>query len=416
MYVKVGHVIIIYMKQYFFILGNNPSLSVAEILAWMQKENVKWSNPISHRDFFVISVDTDLSVDILNQLGGVIKFGEIIAEINTAKALTSNWLVETVSAKHNTGKIHFGFSVYPKDKKLSFMLRGIGLETKKHLREYKISSRLVMSKQENLSSVIVEKNKLVTNNGWEIVVMKNDQKFLVGRTRSVQPFEALGRRDFGRPDRDDFSGMLPPKLAQAMINLAGQSSDAYIVDPFCGSGTIVQEALLMGYKKVSGYDSSHKAIDDSKENIKWLADEFEVDISEVTFKQVDVRELKQELHEVDAVVTEPYLGPPARGSRNDQDVQKIVRELTELYSRAFDSFKSILKSSSVIVIVFPVFAEKYSKTFMPVEKIVDMKFFDKIIPIPSELQNEYILSKRNTLIYSRSYQKVQREIIILKKR
>ncbi len=404
------------MKQYFFILGNNPSLSVAEILAWMQKENVKWSNPIAHRDFFVVSTDADLSTDILNQLGGVVKFGEIITQIDSAKTLTSDWLVETISTGHDTGKIHFGFSVYPNDKKISFMLRGMGLEAKKRLREYKISSRLVMSKQENLSSVIVQKNKLVTNNGWEIVVLKNDKNFLVGRTFAVQPFEALGRRDFGRPDRDDFSGMLPPKLAQAMLNLAGQSSDACIVDPFCGSGTIVQEALLMGYKKVLGYDVSHKAVDDSKENIKWLADEFDIDISKVIIKQVDVRVLKQELCEVDAIVTEPYLGPPARGSRNTQDVQKIVRELTELYSQAFVNFQSILKSDGIVVMIFPVFAEKNKKIFMPVEKIVNMNFFDKIIPIPSKLQYEYALSKRNTLIYSRAYQKVQREIIILKKR
>ena len=93
----------------------------------------------------------------------------------------------------------------------------------------------------------------------------------------MQPFKDLSRLDFGRPARDDFSGMLPPKLAQIMINLAQvQNPEALIIDPFCGSGTILSEALLMGYKDLLGSDISPKAIADTYKNISWIKDLYKI--------------------------------------------------------------------------------------------------------------------------------------------
>ena len=172
----------------------------------------------------------------------------------------------------------------------------------------------------------------------------------------------------------------------------------------------------MGYQKISGFDYSERAIKDSKENILWLSDEFGCDISGVNFQKVDVRELDGNIKNVDAIITEPYLGPPARHGRTIRDIEKIINELTDLYKRAFDNFKNILKPSGMVVIIFPVFVEKNNFNFMPIDKIVDMNFFEKIIIIPTELQNIYSLSKRKTLVYGRSYQKVQREIIVLRRK
>ena len=88
-------------------------------------------------------------------------------------------------------------------------------------------------------------------------------------TKAIQPIESLGERDFGRPYRDAKSGMLPPKLAMMMINLAGQSLGATILDPFCGSGTILMEAATIGYTNLMGSDISPKAIDDTRQNFAW---------------------------------------------------------------------------------------------------------------------------------------------------
>ncbi len=60
---------------------------------------------------------------------------------------------------------------------------------------------------------------------------------------------------------------LHPKLARAMVNLAGAEENEIILDPFCGSGGILIEAGLMGFKTV-GYDISKKMIWKSMVNLK----------------------------------------------------------------------------------------------------------------------------------------------------
>ena len=80
------------------------------------------------------------------------------------------------------------------------------------------------------------------------------------KLEGVQNISAYAMRDQKRPKRDAFVGMLPPKLAQIMINLAlgdQEPKDKLLLDPFCGTGVLLQEALLMGLK-VYGTDLSQK--------------------------------------------------------------------------------------------------------------------------------------------------------------
>ncbi len=49
-----------------------------------------------------------------------------------------------------------------------------------------------------------------------------------------------------------------------------------ILDPFCGSGTILQEAMLLGFKNIYGSDKDKRAIANSKENINWLKKEYKL--------------------------------------------------------------------------------------------------------------------------------------------
>jgi len=66
---------------------------------------------------------------------------------------------------------------------------------------------------------VVEQNKLIES-GIEFCLIVDKNRVFLGKTLVVQPFKDLSKRDFGRPARDDHSGMIPPKLAQMMINLA----------------------------------------------------------------------------------------------------------------------------------------------------------------------------------------------------
>jgi putative methyltransferase (TIGR01177 family) len=63
-----------------------------------------------------------------------------------------------------------------------------------------------------------------------------------------------------------YSSALPARLARAMVNLVAAPGDK-IIDPCCGSGTILIEAVSMGIKSV-GCDINHKLAIASAENLR----------------------------------------------------------------------------------------------------------------------------------------------------
>src|SRR4029078_6190467 len=99
-------------------------------------------------------------------------------------------------------------------------------------------------------------------------------------------------RDREMSTRDAKVGMLPPKLAQIIINMAvGEMPEEAkqsvcevppdqpipkdhlakitLLDPFCGTGVILQEAALMGYKAY-GSDLMPQMANYAQQNWAWL--------------------------------------------------------------------------------------------------------------------------------------------------
>ncbi|HNX10572.1 MAG TPA: methyltransferase domain-containing protein [bacterium] len=385
--------------KYFFVLGSHPDISTAEIKAIFPKLPV--FKPVDN----LLILDSPESInprEIIKRLGGTIKFGLITAEINTPRL---NSVLDAIAkeirpkAEMAEGKFPYGFSEYGLKR---WNIKVLGMETKKELKEVGTSARWVISREATLSSVVVEQNHLL-DKGAEILLINEKNKTLIGRTLAVQLFKELSFRDYGRPGRDDLSGMLPPKLAQIMINLAGQDLSASLLDPFCGSGTILAEARLMGYQKISGSDLSDKAISDTKTNLHWLGEKLNLKTDNIELKKISATEISSWLKpkSVDAVITEPYLGP----SRNQDNLPKIITELNHLYAQTLKELKKIIKPNGTVVMLWPVFMKS-----RPIAKL-NPSFSDWRI-VPAEKENN--ITKRPTLIYGRVGQKVWREIVILR--
>jgi tRNA G10 N-methylase Trm11 len=388
--------------KYFFHLGNNPTLSIAEISAVFGYDR---NYDILSENILIMENDSEIDgQSLIRRLGGTIKVG-VIAD--SLKRVNTETLVEKISQmiKPSEGKFKFGISYYGHEK---LNIKPVGMEIKKFLKEKDISCRWVISRDAILSSVVVGQNKLDTK-GIEIVLIQKSNELLIGRTLAVQPFKELSQRDYGRPDRDDQSGMLPPKLAQIIINLARAPKDKTLLDPFCGSGTVLMEAMLMGYKKMVGSDISEKAVSDSKKNIEWTRKKFPISqYPNFPISQIDATALSKKIqsNSIDAIVTEPYLGP----QRGKIEVKQTVRELENLYSKALREFEIILKRGGTIVMLFPVI---YGGNFLK----PDLRSFKVVSPLPENLiRNKYIkLTPRNTIVYGRPGQRVWREIVILEK-
>ena len=389
------------MVKYYFILGSNPAISLAELAAVFDKTKLT----LAYANVALLDQAEEIEAErLIKRLGGIIKIGRIFAEtkIETTAMLSA---IKPL-AKPASGKFKFGFSFYGSGR---LNLKPLGMELKKHLTAAGASCRWVVSRETTLSSVIVEQNGLLKN-GAEFVLVKAGNKILLGQTLAVQPFKELEVRDYGRPARDDQSGMLPPKLAQIMINLARINKTASLLDPSCGSGTVLTEAALLGFKNIYGSDLSNKAVDDSQKNLAWMIKNYNLSITNYWLKNIDAAKISRSLkpNSIDAIVTEPYLGP----QRGKIETRQVVKELEKLYASCLLEFSAILKPGGRIVMVWPVFNTSAGRIMLSQKIIGRLKI---VSPLPHTFQSLPGTTNRQTLLYGREGQKVWREIIILEK-
>ena len=63
-------------KQYFFILGRNPELSIAEIISLFKEKLISFEIDLAVSSALIITC-SELPGDFFNRLGGSIKYGEV---------------------------------------------------------------------------------------------------------------------------------------------------------------------------------------------------------------------------------------------------------------------------------------------------------------------------------------------------
>jgi tRNA G10 N-methylase Trm11 len=131
-------------------------------------------------------------------------------------------------------------------------IQRLGLGLKRKLRTKNVSLRLIPNATSALSSAVSYHNKLGSlSTKVELMIVRSEDSgsLVLAETKSTQNITAYSKRDQARPKRDAFVGMLPPKLAQTIINLAlgdKDPSELTLLDPFVVLGVILQEAGLNG--------------------------------------------------------------------------------------------------------------------------------------------------------------------------
>jgi tRNA G10 N-methylase Trm11 len=423
--------------KYAFILGNHPELSSLEIMRVLEKQQVAFEVLAKGADVLLIETKSAMQAQLIQDtLGGTIKIVEIIDEFNGFSnkkiQIKAQHVLDDIRTAQQLERVHVGFSAYllstggsfknePLVRDAQKRIFRIGMTLKKQLQAKNISVKLVQSKEAALSSFLVEKYKLLYKGTEFCVFIAPDKSVYLGQTLAIQNYKRYSKIDYGRPGRDDFSGMLPPKLAQMMINLAQINADQRLYDAFCGSGTVLTQALLLGYKKILGSDISEKAVVDTQKNIQWLYDRRIRDIAgaelnpdQLAVAEVDVQRCSQwpKARKVAAIVNEPYMGPPQKGQAQLAERQQVMQELSSLFIAAFKEFHEILDENGVVVMIFPAFVvNKKTTIYAPV--------LDQIRRIGFEVQQPFAdtinYSQRGSLVYARSGQHVAREIFILKK-
>ncbi len=403
------------MISWIFILGTNPALSVEEILTVLgcTMDAVTDVGP----DFAIVSTAEEFApVDLLSRLGGTIKIGRLLRTMSGISQLTPEVWRQSLSLDADKAKkIIFGFSQYGLPKS-AYALQGVGLKVKKLLKAEGYNARLMANKEGQLSSVAVQKNDLI---GSELLIIKGSASELyLGLTEAVQDFESYGQRDYGRPERDSARGMLPPKVAQMMINLAQIPEHGAVLDPFCGLGTVAQEAWQMDRDwQIVCSDNDAVAVEQAKKNIQWLIKDKEAE--QVRFTVTPVQSLTKIYDQpiFDAVVTEPYLGPARELQRSLSETrrQQIVTEVSQLYLQAFGQFTKVVKSGGRVVMVWPMYQRGRDYELMPIMTEVAKLGFRPLMPAIRHSRLASELTERGTLWYHRQDQAVAREIVVWEK-
>ena len=252
--------------KYLAVLGRLPKLSFAELESLFTGVEPHFSaslkrvaNPHNHDQSTpaLATFFSDTAPDI-DRLGGTQK---LAVELPAGQ----NYLLDALSALPE-GKITLGLSDFRRHT-TTFKAQGEALKLKKLLQRRGRSVRVLENKTAVLPTATSHHHQLAEKpNHVEIVLTDFGTFQLTG----VQNITKYAKRDQARPARDARVGMLPPKLAQILINLCGPlPKNAKILDPFCGTGVVLQEAFLMGYQPY-GTDLAPRMIDYSKKNLDWL--------------------------------------------------------------------------------------------------------------------------------------------------
>ncbi len=308
--------------------------------------------------------------------------------------MASSGLVDGIAK--SSEKVFFGVSVYCSDnalRPLSWVIqRFVGSTLKDELAGYGKKSKFMGFSKERrlaqLSHVEVLKKKLVENQA-EALFCLGKQETWVGATVAVHnPFE-FQKRDVYKPNQRRIFAM-PPRLARIMVNLSACTPGKVLLDPFCGVGTILQEALL-ARAKVVGVDANSWCVKAANENLEWLAREYSLEGADFRVVQGDVSKLAQKIGQemVDCIVTEPDLGPALRQVPTGPYALKIIQKLEPLYFGFAEEAYRVLKRGGRLVLVTPYIVSRSGQAVtMPIGEKLENLGFRRVQPFTKEMFSE----------------------------
>lgn len=380
------------------ILGRLPAIGTAELEAVFGAQNIQLLRP----DIAQITSNENDPAPIINSLGGTLKMARVIDTIYSTEInkiidqltlLLPLNLPKAPNSKINLGLSFYGFNISPAK------INANALTLKKKLKNSGINIRTIPNKESELNSAQVLHNKLTREKGLEIILIKHGPKTVIAKTLQVQDIDAYSSRDQARPARDARVGMLPPKLAQTIINLSGFHQNNSILDPFCGTGVILQEASLMGAKFMHGSDLEARMVDYSKKNLEW----FSVPENMYSLGVADATSHKWR-ESFDVIACETYLGRPLSSTPDSATLQKIVQDCDTIHKKFLQNVARQTNSGFKMCIAVP--AWKVRNGFR------HLKTLDHLEELGYNRMSFEFASNKD-LIYHREGQQVARELVVL---
>ncbi len=382
--------------------GSSPALSSAEAIARLPDAGWRTLGPC-----FLAET---LPENALNELSGCTKIGSVIFSLPTQQCtakLLAEWIhahphgEDTSAAK---GKLTFSLTWHG----ASPLGRRLPIELKHALKATGRSVRW-FENDGNVSPAAIAKLDLI-HEGYDFTIIEEGTTCWVAVTDAVQDADLWTKFDMERPRRNAKNGMTPPKLASIMTHLAGHPKS--LLDPFCGSGTILATAAMAGVSHVYGSDISANIIADAKQNLAWAGAESLVPASaDIDLTVADAcKPLPLEANSIDAIVTEGYLGTPLQGNEEQGELEREAQGVREIWEAALPHLYHVLKKEGVVIASWPSYRTPFgqARVDIPPLRLRDLGFLLE----PFVLVNG---THKQDLIYVRQGQSIARRIVKLRK-
>lgn len=357
--------------KYVFVFGRDPELSFLELVSYMGLRKIDYR--LESRSGMAALVDVNEAdfKSMMPDLGGTLKIAKVIDDTETLYLGSSNVIKYAVSdyGCNNILKVKSSIKARLKKEGLKAMLR----KSKRKL--------------EYLSPTEVREYHLLED-GVEIIAYKD----AVAKTIACFNPEEHEKRDGERPC-NRYGEMVSIRLAKILINLAARKGDI-VLDPFCGYGVILQEAMLMGFD-VIGVDIDKDCVIASVKNCDWTRKKYRLD-KQFQILHGDSTRLSQAVKRAGCIATEPYLGPMLRERPTRDMARRTVGILEQLYSKALKEFKKVTTGN--IAIVMPRFRlQDNSIVSMDFERLVKEAGL-KIARISPEIKLPVVYTAPNSII------------------
>ncbi len=287
------------MTQLFFLLsGEHPTLPFAELKAILEAEGFK--HKVIGKLPQVMRVETDV---------------ESVKPIVHRAALTRVCNIQLTCCNATAKEIFLNVRSIPLE---DFLEKGETFVVRVR-RVGESSPQLIGAKlEEKLGEVILSRVKGVkvhlTRPDKTFFGVLTDNKFIFGlKLAEVVPKPFMERRPRKRPFFHPSA--MPAKLARCMVNLAQPKAGELVLDPFCGTASMLIEAGLIGCNVV-GFDAQKRMIRGSLRNLAYYGVEPE---------GLAVADAKNPpITKVDCIVTDP---PYGRASTTmGQETKQIVKD------------------------------------------------------------------------------------------
>jgi len=310
--------------------GENQSLAHAEANALLDIYSVYREYSTVLTQLMVIEANgcyrEDVFREIMSRAGYVQEAGKIVS-------ISDSFRETLCSIRENYSGLEINLRIS--------IIQGLSCYSKDYLRRLVIENTGIRPshRSEYMVHVIVCGGLVVVG---EVIARKPSREYYCRRP-STRPFFR--------------STALPVKLARAMINLARAKRDSILLDPFCGTGSVLVEAASMGIRVV-GIDIDYEMASGSRLNLRHYGLDSLVVLGDSLHPMVS---------SVDSIVTDPPYGRAA---------STFDKSVVDIYRVFIDEYTGILRPGGYMVFLTPHYLVDYvDKLLSRNDLIVDSRHY-----------------------------------------